>query len=167
MRRIQFSEQDVSRLQKERLEHRHPIVRRRMMALYLKARGYLHKDICSELDISHVCLYKYLDLYMEEGLDGLKRLGYHGKRNLLDENRDVIIAYLEAHPPGTLKEAQASIEEITGIRRSLPQIRAFLKKTPPTEESKTSPRKGKHRSTGTVSHGNAGAVGGRSAGRED
>jgi transposase len=145
MRRIQFSEDEILQLKKERLDHEHPIVRRRMMALYLKAPGYRHKDICNELDISHVCLYEYLDLYMNEGLDGLKRLGYHGKRNLLDENRDIIIAYLETDPPGTLKEAQARIEEVTGIRRSLPQIRAFLKKTPKTEESEASPRKGKHR----------------------
>lgn len=144
MRRIQFPEDDVTHLNKERLQHNHPIVRRRMMALYLKAKGYRHKDICKELGISHVCLYEYLDLYIKEGLDGLRRLEYRGKRNLLDENRDLIIAYLEAHPPATLKEAQARIEEVTGIRRSLPQIRAFLKKTPQTEESKTSPRKGKH-----------------------
>lgn len=139
MRRIQFWEDEITQLNKQRLHHDHPIVRRRMMALYLKAKGYRHKDICNELGISHVCLYEYLDLYLKEGLDGLKRLHYRGKRNLLDEHRDLIIAYLEAHPPGTLKEAQARIEEVTGIRRSLPQIRAFLKKTPQTQESKTGP----------------------------
>jgi transposase len=151
MRRIQFSEDEVLQLKKERLEHEHPIVRRRMMALYLKALGYRHKDICNELDITHVCLYEYLDLYMNEGLDGLKRLGYHGRPNLLDEKRDIIIAYLETNPPGTLKEAQARIEEITGIKRSLPQIRAFLKKTASPEEGEANPRKGKHPQTGAVS----------------
>lgn len=130
MRRIYFSEDEVRQLREERLQHDHAIVRRRMMALYLKAVGHRHKDICNELDISDVCLRKYLDRYMKEGLEGLRSLGYRGRRNLLDENRDIIISHLETHPPGTLKEAQARIEEITGIRRSLPQIRAFLKKTP-------------------------------------
>ena len=129
MKRIQFTEDEILQLKNERLRHKHPIVRRRMMALYLKAQGLPHKDICAELNISSMCLCEYLDLYMKEGLDGLKRLGYRGKRNLLVENRDLIIAHLEAQPPGTLKEAQARIEEITGIKRSLPQIRAFLKKT--------------------------------------
>jgi transposase len=138
MRRIHFTEDEVQQLKQERLQHEHPIVRRRMMALYLKAMGHHHKDICDELDISGLCLRKYLDRYLKEGLDGLKRLGYRGKRNLLDENRDIIIAHLEARPPGTLKEAQVRIEEITGIRRSLPQIRAFLKKTPLAEEGQTS-----------------------------
>jgi hypothetical protein len=82
------------------------------------------------------------------------------KRNLLDENRDVIIAHLETQPPATLKEARVRIEEITGIKRSLPQIRAFLKKTPFTKESETSSRKGQHRSTRTFPHRNTGASGG-------
>lgn len=129
MRRIQFTETDIMQLRNERMQHKHPIVRRRMMALYLKARGLPHKDICAELNISSMCLCEYLDLYIKEGLDGLRRLGYRGKRNILDENHDLIIAHLELQPPGTLKEAQAKIEEISGIKRSLPQIRAFLKKT--------------------------------------
>jgi transposase len=129
MKRIHFTEDDIEQLKNGRLQHEHPIVRRRMMALYLKAQELPHKDICEELNISSMCLCEYLDLYIKEGLDGLKRLGYQGKRNELLENRDLIIAHLELQPPGTLKEAQARIEEITGIRRSLPQIRAFLKKT--------------------------------------
>lgn len=112
------------------------------------------------LSISHVCLYEYLDMYLRQGLDGLRHLRYKGKRNLLDENRDLIIAHLETQPPGTLKEAQARIEEITGIKRSLPQIRAFLKKTPFAKESETSSRKGQHRCTGTLPHRNLGASGG-------
>ena len=92
MRRIQFPEDDIIQLNKERLQHNHPIVRRRMTALYLKAKGYRHKDICKELGITHVCLYEYLDLYIKDGLNGLKHLGYRGKRNLLDENRDLIMS---------------------------------------------------------------------------
>jgi len=129
MKRIQFTEGDILKLRDERLQHAHPIVRRRMMALYLKAQGYLHRDICTEVGISSMCLCVYLDIYMKEGLDGLRHLGYRGKRNVLFENREIIIAHLEAQPPGSLKEAQARIEEITGIKHSLPQIRAFLKKT--------------------------------------
>lgn len=129
MKRIQFTESDILELKNERLQHKHPVVRRRMMALYLKSQGYRHRDICTELDISSMCLCVYLDLYIKEGLGGLRHLGYRGKRNVLFENRELIIAHLEAQPPGSLKEAQARIEELTGIKRSLPQIRAFLKKT--------------------------------------
>jgi hypothetical protein len=40
-----------------------------------------------------------------------------------------IIAALEANPPATYKEAQARIKAVTGLQRSLPQVREFLKKT--------------------------------------
>jgi len=160
MRRIHFSEDEVRQLKEERVRHDHPIVRRRMMALYLKALGHRHKDICAELDISEVCLRQYLDKYIHDRLEGLRRLGYRGKRNLLDENRDIIIAHFETQPPGTLKEAQARIEELTGIRRSLPQIREFLKKTPLAQKSEASSGKGQHRRAGAFPDRNAGAVGG-------
>jgi len=125
MKRIQFTDDEILQLKNERLRHKHPVVRCRMMALYLKSQGHLHRDICTELGISSMCLCQYLDLYMNEGLDGLRRLGYRGKRNVLLENRELIIAHLEAQPPGTLKEAQVQIMELTGIQRSLPQIRAL------------------------------------------
>lgn len=128
MRQIQFSKDEVDQLAKERLYHPHHIVRRRMTALHCKAMGHRHKDICKELEISSTCLREYLDLYINEGLEGLRRLKYKGKANLLNENRNIIIAHLETDPPGTLKEAQAKIDQLTGIRRSIPQIREFLKK---------------------------------------
>jgi hypothetical protein len=45
------------------------------------------------------------------------------------EKKAEIIAHLEENPPATQKEAQARIKELTGIQRSLPQVREFLKKT--------------------------------------
>lgn len=75
MRRIHFSDDEVLQLKKERLEHEHPIVRRRMMALYLKAVGYRHKDICNELDISHECLRStWIGTLMKDSM-GLGALG--------------------------------------------------------------------------------------------
>jgi hypothetical protein len=78
MRRIQFTEDEVRQLNESFIHHEHPIVRRRMMALCLKAMGLRHKDICDELDISGLCLCHYLDKYMNEGLEGLKRLATEG-----------------------------------------------------------------------------------------
>ncbi len=44
------------------------------------------------------------------------------------ENAASIEEYFEKHPPRTLKEARAKIEEIIGHKRSLPQIWKFLKR---------------------------------------
>lgn len=37
-------------------------------------------------------------------------------------------AYFREHPPASIKEAQVMIEEITGLKRSVTQVREFLKK---------------------------------------
>ena len=37
-------------------------------------------------------------------------------------------AYFLENPPRTAREAQAAIERLTGVRRGLSQVRAFLKK---------------------------------------
>jgi transposase len=66
---------------------------------------------------------------LQGGVETLKQLNYQGKANLLLDHKDEIISALEAEPPATLKQAQARIEAVTGLQRSLPQVREFLKKT--------------------------------------
>lgn len=67
-----------------------------------------------------------MESYVEGGIESLKQLNYHGKENLLREKKDEIIFALEADPPSSLKQAQAKIKEVTGLKRSLPQVNEFL-----------------------------------------
>lgn len=129
MRLIQFTEEEIAQLTYESVYHRHAIVRRRTQALQLKARGLTHKKIVEALSISPTTLRKYLDAFQEGRIEALKQLNYKGKRNLLMEKKDEILPELEANPPATYKEAQAKIKTLTGLQRSLPQVREFLKKT--------------------------------------
>lgn len=129
MREIEFTREQINQLSYESIHHEDHIVRRRMQALLLKSQGILHKEIAEILGISQTTLREYFDLYLEGGLERLKELHYQGKANELEEKKDEIIAALEANPPATYKEAQAKIREVTGLERSLPQVREFLKKT--------------------------------------
>jgi transposase len=133
MRQIEFTEEEVKQLKYESVYHKHAVVRRRMQALLLKAEGLPHRKIGEILDICPRTLGRYLDAYLkgsEAGrVEALKGLNYKGKPNRLMEKKDEIIAHLEKNPPATQKEAQARIKELTGIQRSLPQVREFLKKT--------------------------------------
>ena len=129
MRKIEFSQEQIKRLSYESIHQEHYLVRRRMQALLLKSQGLRHKDIAEVLSISETTLREYLDLYLAGGVEALKELHYQGKANKLAEKRDEIIAALEANPPATYKEAQAKIKEVTGLQRSVPQVREFLKKT--------------------------------------
>ena len=129
MKQIEFKADDIQRLRTESQKHAHPLVRRRTLALLLKSEGLGHGQIGQILGISQPTLRSYFDLYEQGGVEALKQLNYQGQANLLLERKDEIIPALEAEPPATLKQAQARIEAATGLRRSLPQVRDFLKKT--------------------------------------
>jgi len=129
MRKIEFRADDIQRLRAESHKHAHHLVRRRMLGLLLKSEGLEHGQIGQILGISQPTLRSYFDLYEQGGLEALKQLNYQGQANLLMERKDEIISTLEAAPVATLKQAQARIEAATGLRRSLPQVREFLKKT--------------------------------------
>src|SRR5882757_5138561 len=124
MRHIEFTEEEVKQLKYESIYHKHPVVRRRMQTLQLKAEGMSHKKIGEILGICPRTLGRYLDAFLngaEAGrVDALKDLNYKGKPNRLMERKEEIIAYLEENPPATQKEAQAKIKTLTGIQRSLP-----------------------------------------------
>jgi len=128
MIRIEFSEAEIERLREERFKHPNPRVQLKMEVLYLKSQGLKHGQICDICRISKVTLAGYLKAYVDGGIDALRQVKYKGKRNLLLENAESIEKYFEEHPPRTLKEAQAKIEEMIGFKRSLPQIWKFLKR---------------------------------------
>ena len=133
MRQIKFTEAEIKQLKHESIYHEHALVRRRMQALLLKSEGLSHAKIGEILGICPTTLRRYFDAFLKGAEIGrvemLKELNYKGKPNRLMEKRDEIIAHLEENPPSTQKEAQAKIKELTGIQRSLPQVREFLKKT--------------------------------------
>lgn len=133
MRQIKFTEEEITQLKHESLYHEHALVRRRMQALLLKSERMPHAKIGERLDICPTTLRRYFDAFLKGAevgrVEALKELNYKGKPNRLMEKKDEIIAHLEENPPATQKEAQAKIKELTGIQRSLPQVREFLKKT--------------------------------------
>jgi transposase len=133
MRQIKFTEEEIAQLKYESIYHKHAIVRRRMQALLLKGEGLSHAKIGAILGVCPTTLRKYFDVFLNGAEVGrvaaLKELNYKGKPNRLMERKDEIIAHLEENPPATQKEAQARIKELTGLQRSLPQVREFLKKT--------------------------------------
>ena len=129
MRKIEFTSAVIKQLSYESIHHQHHIVRRRMQVLLLKSQGVLHKEIAEILDISETTVRTYLDLYLSGGLEALKCLHYQGQPSQLHHQKDEIVLALEADPPATMKEAQATIKAVTSLERSLPQVSEFLKKT--------------------------------------
>jgi len=76
MLRLEFSAEDLERLQQERLYHPHPRVRQRLEAVYLKSRHVPPQDIGASVQITKPTLVKYRRLYRRGGLAALKEVHF-------------------------------------------------------------------------------------------
>jgi len=128
MRAFTFSPDVLAELRHERYHHPHPRVQRKMEVLWLKSRGLTHADIAELADVSPRSVQRYLDEFEQGGLDRVRRLNWQGKACALDEHQPSLEDYFIEHPPRSAREAQQTIERLTGIHRGLSQVRAFLKK---------------------------------------
>src|SRR5262249_47675118 len=126
MRRFDFSEDTLVEIRHDRFHHPHPHVQRKMEVLWLKAQGLTHAEIAKLADSSPRSVQRYLDQFEQGGLDLVRRLKWKGKRNELSQHRLSLENHFLANPPRSAREAQRAIEDLTGIRRGLSQVRAFL-----------------------------------------
>lgn len=128
MRQFVFSEDILVEIEHDRYRHPHPFVQRKMEVLWLKAHGLPHRDIATLAGCSVRSVQRYLDEYEDGGLARVRQLNWKGKPNALAEHRLSLENYFLQNPPATAREAQRAIRELTGVRRGLSQVRAFLKK---------------------------------------
>src|SRR3954466_11736976 len=127
MRPIRFTEEDRRALAHDRYHHPDPRVQRKMEVLWLKSHGLSHDDIATYADVSRRTVQRYLDEYLEGGLPRLRRGRSHHPRGALVEHEASLEEYFREHPPRSVKQARAIIEQHTGVRRGLSQVRHFLK----------------------------------------
>jgi transposase len=130
MRAFTFTDQDLIAIRHDRFHHPHPRVQQRMDVLWLKGKGLPHTEIVRLTDLGRRTVRRCLDAYRDGGLAAVKRLGWRGTPNRLAEHRSDLEAYFRENPPRSAAQAQAAIEELTGVRRGLTQVRQFLKKLP-------------------------------------
>lgn len=123
---VPFTQDDIVALKHEKDCNPIPKIRRRCAIVYLKSQGFQHKDIEIIVGVSHGTVTNTLKLYKHGRLDALKTLNYKGQPSQLHQYTQEIKASLEHHPVGTYKEAQARIQDLTQIKRSIPQVRHFL-----------------------------------------
>ena len=128
MRRFTFTPTDLDTIRHQRYHHPHPRVQQKMEVLWLKSQGFTHEEIARVADVSRRSVQRYLDEFLDGGLERVRCLPWKGKANELAAHQGALEDYFIEHPPRSSREAQAAIEEQTGVRRSLTQVRAFLKK---------------------------------------
>jgi transposase len=127
MRSIIFTADDRRALARDRYHHPDPRVQRKMEVLWLKSHGLSHDQIASDADVSRRPVQRYLDQYIEGGLPRLRQGQWNQPRSALTEHRASLEEFFARHPVRSAKQARAIIEQRTGIRRGLSQVRRFLK----------------------------------------
>ena len=127
MRIITFTADDRNALAHDRYHHPDPRVQHKMEVLWLKSHGLTHDQIAADADVSRRTVQRYLDQYYEGGLPHLRRCRWHHPHSALAKHQDSLEEYFLKHPVRSAKQARAIIEQQTGVRRGLSQVRHFLK----------------------------------------
>jgi transposase len=127
MRTFTFTAEERRDLAHDRYHHPDPRVQRKMEVLWLKSHGLNHDDIALYADVSRRTVQRYLDEYLDGGLPRLRRCPGNHPQSLLVEHEASLEEYFQEHPPRSIKQARAIIEQRTGVNRGLSQVRHFLK----------------------------------------
>jgi transposase len=128
MRRITFTDDDLSAIALERYYHPEPFVQRKMEVLWLKAQGLTHEAIARLASVSRSSVQRHLREYLTGGLAAIRRYPWKGQRSALDGYRASLEDHFRQHPPRSVKEAQHVIAQRTGLRRGATQVRRFLRR---------------------------------------
>lgn len=128
MRSVAFGAAVLDAIRYDRYHHPHPRVQQKMEVLWLKSKGFTHAEIAELADVSRRTVQRYLDEYLAGGLERLRRLPWRGPAGALDAHQAALEDHFLENPPRSTREAQAVIEQQTGVRRGLTQVRVFLKK---------------------------------------
>src|SRR4051794_17525292 len=126
MREIIFTEEEVEVLSYERYHHPDPGVQRCLEILWLKHHGFSHELIATLAGCSRSTVQRTLSEYLDAGLPSIVRITIHEPHSELDEHRVGLEELFQQQPPRSVKHAQHLIEQRTGIRRGLTQVRHFL-----------------------------------------
>ncbi len=123
-----FTPEDQKIINYERFHHPHAHVQRKMEVLWCKSLGKSHKEIAEIAGIHINTVTVYLREYQNGGLEAVQKIKFYKPETELQKHSQTLKEYFSENPCTSLKQAAAKIEELTGIKRSLPQVETFLKK---------------------------------------
>jgi transposase len=124
---LSFSKEDLRAIAHDRYHYPDPRVQQKMEVLWLKSQGLPQHRVAAYAGVFRRTVQRYLNDDREGGLGGLRRCRWHQPQSVLADHQTSLEEYFTEHPPRSARQAQAVIEQQTGIRRGLTQVRHFLK----------------------------------------
>ncbi len=126
MYHCQFSEQDLAEIDRGRFHDPVPLIRKRMSILWFKSLDYPHHDIANLSSTSPNTVTTTIRRYQQGGLARVRERNPYRPESQLYDHYDQLMRHFTQHPPGTIKQAVADIQRLTGLKRSLSSVRTFL-----------------------------------------
>jgi hypothetical protein len=105
------------------------ILAKRLFCVLLLLFEIDRKVIIEKLGVSRLTVKKYSALIGSGNIQDIFADTIYRRRSEMEDFREEIMAELDKKPARTLREAAAIIEKVCGLKRSLPQVMKFLKKT--------------------------------------
>jgi transposase len=120
---------EIARLNYERFDYPHPMIQRRLHAVYLKnTLGYSNQSIAAICDLHYNTVAYWIAAYLEGGFECLLHNNYGTNKSELESHSGSILSSFTEQPPMCAADAAERIKEMTGIKRSEQQVRAFMKR---------------------------------------
>lgn len=129
MCRVEFSPEVVSEIARDRFEHPHPRVQRKLEVLWLWAHGLAAAEVARLGGVSRRTAERYLKEYIAGGLDAIRTLCWKGPSSELTTHHATLEEEFRVRPVCTVGEACTRIEQRTGLQRHATQVRRFLKQS--------------------------------------
>lgn len=127
MQAIRLTQEECEEVLRERFAHPSPKVQKRMEVLYLRHLGKPYSEIKTIVGCSHRSIARWLKIYIEDGLQGLKIIDYRQPPGALEPHRESLEEHFRKNPPASIREAIVRIQDLTGIQRSERVVREFLR----------------------------------------
>lgn len=127
MRHAEFSSEVVAQIARDRFEHPHPRVQRKMEVLWLWSHGLSTDDVARLGGVSRRTAERYLNEFLQGGWEATRKVRWRGPTSELCVYHTWLEQEFRVRPPCTIGEACTRIERLTGVKRHASQVRKFLK----------------------------------------
>lgn len=125
---LKLTEEQLAELHKEASENSSARARKKCWVVYLKGKGFAHREIADLIRVDGDTVTEYLRKYRDGGLAGLLAEHYHKPGGQLDAHAERLKEVFKKHPPHTVNQAIEVIWRETGVHLKHSACRAFLRK---------------------------------------
>lgn len=125
---LNLTEKQLDELHREASENPSARARKKCWVVYLKGKGFAHREIADVVRVDGDTVAGYVRKYRDGGLPMLLAEHYRKGEGQLDDHADRLKKIFEGSPPHTVNQAIEEIDSETGVRLKHSACRDFLRK---------------------------------------